>query len=142
MTTHKPRKPKPLVNPIQYALNGMKRAASVENDLSVKPQMVARQAVESLRLGTATARDVSHLVAAYNFSTLLLPHGLEHASLYPWWRNALVQLLGSEPYGEAELLAISQGLELHDAQLAVATLEEVHQAVLKLRHSALLAVPL
>ena len=126
-------------NPMKYVTDGFKLAKDVQGDYQFKQQLVVREAIESIKAGTATQVDLGNLVAAYNMAAALMArcgHGAEHSGLLAPWRAATLALAEKECRGATteELSAVAAGLDLLDAQLSIVTLDEVIAAANTLRN--------
>ena len=120
-------------DPLSYVLNGFMPVSKRAPSIVTTVQIMNHGAIEALRTGKANWDDISALVVAFNVALGLTSQGIgvEHQqSLH----NALGAALAIEHRGvwvakAAELTAVNLGMEIHDAQLAVATVEQVDKAM-------------
>lgn len=139
-TSKKPRKrykPKPVyANPVEYVLEGFKPLRNHDDyllDLKTKNHMAATV----LLRGDATKKDIDTLIACHNISEALfrLGFGQEYGDSIIRGKRALLDLCargyksGKFVCGSEEIQAINELMELHDAQMDVITVGEIHKAL-------------
>ena len=120
-------------DPLSYVLNGFMPVVTSAPNIITTVKIMNHGAIEALRTGQANWDDISALVVAFNVALGLTSQGIgvEHQqSLH----NALGAALAIENRGVwvpkgAELTAVNLGMEIHDAQLEVATVEQVDKAL-------------
>ena len=120
-------------DPLSYVLNGFMPVSKRAPSIVTTVQIMNHGAIEALRTGKADWDDISALVVAFNVALGLVSQGVgtEHSQAL---HNALGAALSIERRGvwvakAAELTAVNLGMEVHDAQLAVATVEQVDKAM-------------
>lgn len=118
-------KPKTLYyNNIDVAIN---RAALIGDSGKVQIQIINHAALLNLGQGKATLSDLKRLTAAINMSDAMqhIKLGTQYAEYVEIARHTILTIAGtqSEPYSasHAEMLSLRQWLELHDAQLDIAS---------------------
>lgn len=126
-----------LLNPVGFVLEGMtpvRQHTSIALDLRIKNH----NAMTALTTGVATRADIDTLVAALNMTEALyrLGFGKEYGKVVHdalaalrevgnrGWHNGMKFILRA-----AEMSALNEAIELHDAQLDVITLKDLERAM-------------
>ena len=132
---HKPNKT--LVNPLAYVLESLRPVAD-QKDSVLQLRLRNRFAIEALREGRATLEDMQTLIEVNNFVDRLISvgFGAEHKEVSQKGQQAIISLaqrnLAATAFGgnSDELLAITELIDLNDAQLDVITVRDVRNAEL------------
>jgi hypothetical protein len=130
-------KPKAIrTNNMAYVLSGMMQLSDLKEKL-VQLQLTNHMALESLRTGTATKQDMDVIIAAFNITEALAKYkiGDEYVNEIKEAQDALyacakrgVEMGYKFVVKGLELKAINFIMELHDAQLEIATVKEIELA--------------
>lgn len=136
----KPRKaykPKPVItNPLAYVIESMTPIAEHESylvDLKIKNNM----AMSLLMRGMATKEDMNTLIAMHNIVEALcrMKFGQEYRDYLIRGKAALLDLCGRGKSSNKficraeEIQALNDLMELHDAQMDVATIKDLEKAL-------------
>lgn len=127
-------KPRPMmVNPVDYVVSGFKPIAPGS---AVKLKLINHSAMLSLTNGTATKTDWDYICTALNVAVVLAEHGvgddyfddiktamMAHAACGKRYYNG-----GRFGYTGEQLTAVNKALEVHDAQVDIATVAEMEKA--------------
>jgi hypothetical protein len=130
------RPKKVLVNPVGYVLEGMTPLAKHEDSL-VRLQLKHHYAMAALTQGKATRDDMDRLINMANMTEALfrLGFGADYADVIAQGMPALLHVCrrGAESgkfiLKSEEMRAINTLVELHDAQLEIATVQDIDRGV-------------
>ncbi len=128
---------KNLVNPLAYVLENMK-PVTVHSDLIMETKLRNRLAVQCLREGNATMSDMQDLIEMHNFVDRLMGVGFgkDYLEVLQKGQEAILSVAKRTPRtgafkaNDEELLAITELIDLNDAQLEVITINDVRKAEL------------
>jgi hypothetical protein len=121
-----------MVNPVDYVVSGFK---PITRESAVKLKLINHSAMLSLTNGTATKSDWDYICAALNVAVVLAEHGIgveyfddiktammAHAACGKRYYNG-----GRFGYTGEQLTAVNKALEIHDAQVDIATVAEMER---------------
>lgn len=143
-TSKKPRKkyqPKGYrVDPLAYVLESVKPVAA-HSDYLLTMQMTNHSAMTELTQGRATRKHINILVGMSNMTEGLwrLGFGKEYEAVLVAGQKALRTLtdraaeIGRYTPTGAEIVALNAYMELHDAQMEIATVKDIERALEKAR---------
>jgi hypothetical protein len=130
-------RPKPIIaDTMTWVRAGMKRVDEVSASATIKIRN--HDAMNTLRLGTATRLQIDTIIDAMNIAEALAKRGFGSDWL-PELQDAQDKLLGLARRGVAndfrfivrgdELTALNMAMEIHDAQLEAVTVKELETAM-------------
>jgi hypothetical protein len=137
MSKRKKYRPKRvLVNPVAYVLEGLTPIAT-RTDEVLKLKVKHHYAMASLTKGVATKEDMDRLINMGNMTEAMfrLGFGTEYADVVSQGMSALLAVCrrGAENsrfiLRAEEMKALNMLLELHDAQIEIATFKDVDKAI-------------
>lgn len=135
-------RPRPVrADPLGYVMEGfapVMKHASFALDLKTKNHF----ALTMLTQGTATTKDIDVLIAALNITESLwrLGFGTEYRNVVDAGLRALRTVggrgLATKKFilNAAEMVALNEAMELHDAQLEVITVKDMERALAIVHH--------
>lgn len=115
-----------------------KAKVAAQRDNHLRLQLINRQALLALRQGTATPEDINHLITARNMAEAIRSVarlGVQYKDILTTAHRALrevgarVKRDGTVQGSDAEVAAVADLLELHEAQLELATVIDMENAV-------------
>ena len=125
-----------LPDPVTWVMAGMKKVDEISAGTTLKIRN--HDAMNNIRLGNGTRRDVDAVIDAMNVAEALAKRGVG-ADWMPEIRDAQDHLLALAKRGvqngfrfimrAEELNALNLGMEVHDAQLDAVTVRELEQAM-------------
>lgn len=125
-----------LPDPVTWVMAGMKKVDEISAGTTLKIRN--HDAMNNIRLGNGTRRDVDAVIDAMNVAEALAKRGVG-ADWMPEIRIAQDHLLALAKRGvqngfrfimrAEELNALNLGMEVHDAQLDAVTVRELEQAM-------------
>jgi hypothetical protein len=131
-------RPRPLIpNPIEWVIQGLKPLAAAEGHL-VMTRIKNHDALNTIRTGAGTRRDVDMLIGAANMTSALVKmyaRGADYADEVRMFQDAVYTMAqrGAERdrfiFTGPELSAVNAGMEVHDAQLAITNVGEIEAAI-------------
>lgn len=136
----KPRKkyrPRPvIVDPVSYVVDGFKLP---EPDKVMKIRLLNHGAMTALVQGTATKNDWQYVCTALNVAIVLAENGvgeeymlqIKEAMLAHAQCGKRLYTQGRAGYTGPQLTAVNLGVEIHDAQLEIATVAQMEKAHLE-----------
>lgn len=139
-------RPKPvLLNPIGFVLEGMERLSSHSSSLLLTIKLKNHNAMATITQGKGTRAEIDLLINMINVCEALyrLGFGEEYGDILKDGTAALLALAkrgketGKFILWAAELKALNDVMELHDAQMEVITVRDMEKAVLLVKAEAL-----
>ena len=129
-------RPRPqLADPVAWVINGFKPISQAG---IVNVQIKNHHAIDALRKGIADREDIDSIIGAFNIAEALQRLGLgdeykeelreAQDALYAVSRRGIDREYRFVVRGQ-ELTAINLGMEIHDAQIEVTTIEQMEQAI-------------
>lgn len=129
-------RPKPqLPNPVAWIINGFKPVSQAG---IVNVQIKNHNAIDALRKGIADREDIDTIIEAFNIAEALQRLGIgdEYKDELRGAQDALYAVSKRGVDREyrfvlkaQELTAINLGMEIHDAQIEVTTIEQMEKAI-------------
>lgn len=129
-------RPRPqLPNPVAWIINGFKPITQAG---IVNVQIKNHQAIDALRKGIADREDIDTIIEAFNIAEALQRIGIgsDYKEDIRAAQDALFDVSKRGVNREyrfilkaQELVAINLGMEIHDAQIEVTTIEQMEQAI-------------
>lgn len=125
------RKPRELINPLTHVLSGLVPVRSNPNYM-LRTSIAMHNAYEALRTGKASRDEFDGLRDNLNVTQALaqrIGHGIEYLTEINAAHDAMrsIKARGIKATGP-ELMAVLRAVEIHDAQLQIATVVEVEKA--------------
>lgn len=132
-STYRPRPQ--LANPVAWVINGFK---PISQNGIVNVQIKNHHAIDALRKGIADREDIDAIIGAFNVAEALQRLGIgdeykeelreAQDALYAVSRRGIDREYRFVVKGQ-ELTAINLGMEIHDAQIEVTTVEVMEKAI-------------
>jgi hypothetical protein len=144
-TSKRPRKKykaKPVLqNPVGYVLEGMTRVTDHDFDLTTL-YIKNSEAMYALMHGTAKKDDMDKLIAMSNVTEALwgMGFGTEYQNVCIDGRHAILSIINrASKHGKftptgPEINMLNMVMELHDAQMEVVTVNDMEQAVARVKN--------